>query len=128
QVGGVLIEPQRTRARSAKAGEDRGAVMRVVSKNSEGIRITGAKAVGTYAPQAHELIVGSIYHPHLRPEEAFWCAIPVASEGLSFICREAVSDPGASRFDHPVTSRGEEVDAFVIFEDVYVPWQRVWGY
>jgi 4-hydroxyphenylacetate 3-monooxygenase len=127
-LGGVLIEPQGTRARSAKAGEDRGAVMRVVSKDAEGIRITGAKAVGTYAPQAHELIVGSIYHPHLRPEEAFWCAIPVASEGLSFICREAVSDPGASRFDHPVTSRGEEVDAFVIFEDVFIPWERVWGY
>lgn len=127
-LGGVLIEPQGNRARSAKAGEDRQAVMHVVDEDDRGIRIRGAKAVGTYGPQAHELIVGSIYHPHLRPEEAFWCAIPVASEGVSFICREVVSDPGASRFDHPVTSRGEEVDAFVVFDDVFVPWERVWAY
>jgi 4-hydroxyphenylacetate 3-monooxygenase len=127
-LGGVLIEPQGTAARAAKAGEDREAVMHVVEENEHGIRIRGAKAVGTYGPQAHELIVGSIYYPHLRPEEAFWCAIPVASEGLSFVCRERVSDPDASRFDHPVTSRGEEVDAFVLFEDVFVPWDRVWSY
>jgi 4-hydroxyphenylacetate 3-monooxygenase len=125
---GVLIEPQGVRGRSAKAGEQRDAVMQIVSEGPEGIRIRGAKAVGTYAPQAHEIVVGSIYYPHIRPEEAFWCAVPVGSEGLTFICRERVSDPGAVRADHPVTSRGEEVDAFVVFEDVLVPWDRVWAY
>src|SRR5690606_31056793 len=75
-----------------------------------------------------ELIVGSIYHPHLRPEEAFWCAIPVASVGLSFISREAVSDPGASPFDHPVTSLGEAVDRLVIYDDDIVPRAPVRGY
>lgn len=125
---GVLIEPQGSRARSAKAGEDRAAVMQVVAEEPGGIRIRGAKAVGTFAPQSHEVIVGSIYFPHLRPEEAFWCSVPVGSEGLSFVCREAVSTPEAGRLDHPVTSRGEEVDAFVLFEDVFVPWERVWAY
>jgi 4-hydroxyphenylacetate 3-monooxygenase len=127
-LAGVLVEPQGTRARAAKAGEQRSAVMQVVKEDVDGIVIKGAKAVATYGPQPHDLIVGSIYYPHLRPEEAFWCAVPVGSLGLSFVCRETVSDPGRTAFDHPVTSRGEEVDAFAVFDEVHVPWERVWSY
>lgn len=127
-LAGVLVEPQGTRARAAKAGEERSAVMRVVGEDADGIVISGAKAVASYAPQAHDMLVGSIYYPHLRPEEAFWCAVPVGAPGLTFVCRETVTDPAATAFDHPVTSRGEEADAFAVFDEVHVPWERVWAY
>jgi 4-hydroxyphenylacetate 3-monooxygenase len=127
-LAGVLIEPQGVRARSARAGDNRGGVMRVVREDEGGITIVGAKAVGTYAPQAHELVVGSIYYPYVRPEEAFWCYVPIGSRGLRLVCREIVTEPGAPPFDHPVTSRGEEADCFVIFDEVFVPWERVYSY
>jgi len=39
--------------------------------------------------------------------------------GLKLICRDSVSVPG-NRFDAPLSSRFDEQDAFVIFDDVEV--------
>ena len=51
-------------------------------------------------------------------------AIPIATPGLRFVCRDSF-DSGASTFDHPLAGRFEEMDCVVIFDDVLVPWQRV---
>src|SRR5690606_41976664 len=55
---------------------------------------------------------------------AYGFVIPSDMPGLKFICRGSV-DYGCSRFDHPLGSRFEEMDAVVIFEDVLVPWENV---
>jgi len=55
---------------------------------------------------------------------AFAFAIPCDTKGLKFLCRETV-DYGRNHYDHPLGSRFEEQDAVVIFEDVFVPWERV---
>jgi aromatic ring hydroxylase len=44
--------------------------------------------------------------------------------GLKFICRDSVSLPD-NRFDHPLSGRFDEQDAFVIFDNVEVPRNRV---
>ena len=43
---------------------------------------------------------------------------------MKFLCRESF-DLGRSHFDHPLGSRFEEMDAVVFFDDVLVPWERV---
>ncbi|MDG6913050.1 MAG: 4-hydroxyphenylacetate 3-monooxygenase, oxygenase component, partial [Nitrososphaerota archaeon] len=43
--------------------------------------------------------------------------------GLKFICRESFS--AESTYDHPLASRFDEQDAVVVFDDVLVPWERV---
>jgi 4-hydroxyphenylacetate 3-monooxygenase len=43
------------------------------------------------------------------------------------LCRESV-DYGRSAYDHPLGSRFEEMDAVVVFDDVFVPWERVFLY
>jgi hypothetical protein len=45
-------------------------------------------------------------------------------DGKKLICRESL-DYGRSRFDHPLSSRFEEMDAVVVFDDVHVPWDNV---
>ena len=45
---------------------------------------------------------------------------PCDAPGLRFLCRESF-DLGRSRFDHPLASRFEEIDAIVVFDDVLVP-------
>jgi aromatic ring hydroxylase len=45
--------------------------------------------------------------------------------GLIFLCRDSASSPGADPFDRPLSSRFDEQDAFVIFDDVEVPRDRV---
>ena len=49
------------------------------------------------------------------------------TQGLKFQCRDTV-DLGRSHFDHPAGSRFEEMDAIVFFDDVLVPWERVFLY
>jgi 4-hydroxyphenylacetate 3-monooxygenase len=58
---------------------------------------------------------------------AFGFSIPSNTPGLRFICRESV-DYGRSHFDHPLGSRFEEMDAVVVFDDVFVPWEAVFLY
>ena len=52
-------------------------------------------------------------------------AIPLDTPGLKFLCRDSASAPGADPFDKPLSSRFDEQDAFCIFDDVLVPWDRV---
>jgi aromatic ring hydroxylase len=51
--------------------------------------------------------------------------IPTQTPGLKFLCRETVSPLPRSRFDHPLSSRFEEMDCIAVFDDVLVPWDRV---
>jgi 4-hydroxyphenylacetate 3-monooxygenase len=127
-LAAVIIEPQGMRSRSAKAGDDRSGVLRAVREDDSGIWITGARAVGSLSAQANELLVGSIYYPHVRPDESFWATIPIGSPGLKLILRDAISDPTQSLYDHPIVARGEETDAFVIFDEVFVPRERIFSY
>jgi 4-hydroxyphenylacetate 3-monooxygenase len=48
----------------------------------------------------------------------------VATPGLKFICRESL-DTGGSVADYPLTARFEEMDAVAVFDQVVVPWERV---
>ncbi len=102
----------------------------IVDTTSEGVIVRGAKSLATLAPFSDELFVPP-YRP-LRPdagEEMYALAfcIPVATSGLKFICRES-HDSGASLYDHPLAGQYEEMDAMAIFDDVLIPWERVFLY
>jgi 4-hydroxyphenylacetate 3-monooxygenase len=58
---------------------------------------------------------------------AFGFCIPSATQGLRFLCRESL-DYGRSHYDHPLGSRFDELDSVVMFDDVFVPWERVFLY
>ncbi|MGH8336974.1 MAG: 4-hydroxyphenylacetate 3-hydroxylase C-terminal domain-containing protein, partial [Gammaproteobacteria bacterium] len=51
-------------------------------------------------------------------------AINCNARGLKFICRDSF-DAGRSHFDAPLASRFEEMDCVVVFDQVLVPWERV---
>ena len=57
---------------------------------------------------------------------AFGFASPVNAPGLRFICRPSVIHlDAASPMDYPLSARLDETDAMVIFDNVLVPWERV---
>jgi 4-hydroxyphenylacetate 3-monooxygenase len=80
-----------------------------------------ADEIAVYPARSHRLPGGTLD----RYAVAF--AIPCATPGLRFLCRESY-DLGRSHFDHPLGSRFEEMDAIVFFDDVLVPWDRVFLY
>jgi len=103
---------------------------RVVKETDGGIVIRGARMLATLGPIADELEVFPSTVVRTGPEDApytFGFVVPCGTPGLKFICRETF-DLNRSHHDHPLASRFEEMDAVVVFEDVLVPWERVFLY
>ena len=120
----VLADPQNDRSRPVAAGPG---LLRVVGQEAAGVRVSGAKSVGSVAAQADEIIFTNLKMPDYPPEACIWAALPVATEGITLVCREGTSRPGADPFDHPVAHRGEESDQLIIFDNVLIPNDRVFN-
>jgi len=122
-----LINLQRSRDASGTFNLQEGTALRVVRETAAGIVVSGARILATLGPLADEI---AVYSPRLaRHSEghspfALNFAIPCGTRGLKFLCRESF-DLGRSHFDHPLGSRFEEMDCVVFFDDVLVPWERV---
>ena len=97
--------------------------LRVTARRPDGIVVRGAKGVGTQAPYANELFCMAPPRPDLKPEEDVYFAAPVNTEGIHVICREPLAS--ANPADHPVSPSWDEMDSIVVFDDVFVPWERV---
>jgi len=96
-----------------------------VEDTSAGILVRGARVLATLAPFSDEIAVyPSQPMPNADPRHALSFCIRMDTPGLKFLCRDSFSLP-FSRFDHPLSSRFDEQDAFVIFDDVEVPRERV---
>jgi 4-hydroxyphenylacetate 3-monooxygenase len=96
-----------------------------VADTAHGIVVRGARILATLAPFADEIAVYPAM-PLLEGTDAYalsFC-VPTDTPGLNFICRDSCATP-PNRFDHPLSSRFDEQDAFVIFDDVEVPRDRV---
>jgi anthranilate 3-monooxygenase (FAD) / 4-hydroxyphenylacetate 3-monooxygenase len=122
----MLINPQIDRSKTSAQQEDPYFHLGRVRETPDGIIVRGAKMLGTMAPITEEVAV--IPFGGIAPgDDAYALAfgIPSSTPGLTFICRETVSPLPRSRFDHPLSSRFEEMDCIAVFEDVLVPWDRV---
>jgi len=100
--------------------------VRKVGETADGIVVRGARVLATLAPYADEQTVyPSQPLPPEAKEYAIAFAIPLDTPGLKFLCRDSASAPDADPFDKPLSSRFDEQDAFCIFDDMLVPWDRV---
>jgi 4-hydroxyphenylacetate 3-monooxygenase len=83
--------------------------------------------LATVAPIADELLVFPSTVLRGTPEDApysYAFAIPNDTPGLRYLCRTSLHN-GGSHFDEPLASRFEEMDAVVVFDNVFVPNERV---
>lgn len=122
----TLIPPQANRSQGAGQQLGGSLTARIVREDDNGIVVRGARLLATIGPIADELLVFPSTVLKGTPDDApysFAFAIPSATPGLRYVCRESM-DHGRSRFDHPLGSRFEEMDAVVIFDDVHVPFER----
>jgi len=121
----VIINPQAERAKDwgEQAAE---LVARIVDEDAAGITIRGAKMLGTSAIMANEVLVANL-QPLKAGEEnlAFSCALPMGAKGLRVLSRKSYEAAAVSVFDNPISSRFDENDALIYFDDVKVPWERV---
>jgi len=124
----TLVNPQVDRSRPVEK-QDKDLAAKIVRETDAGIVIRGARMVSTLCAYAHDLLVlPSTYLANSKEAEpyAFGFSVPVDAAGLRFICRPSViHQNAASVMDFPLSARFDETDAMVIFDDVLVPWERV---
>jgi 4-hydroxyphenylacetate 3-monooxygenase len=122
-----LINLQRSRTASGNFNLEEGTALQVVRETDAGIVVRGARILATLGPLSDEIAVYSPRvgrHTETHSPFALNFALPCATPGLKFLCRESF-DLGRSHFEHPLGSRFEEMDCVVFFNDVLVPWERV---
>lgn len=122
----VIINPQVDRSRDTSDQEAEDVMMRVVDEDSTGLTVRGAKMMGTSTVMANEVFVANLQP--LRPGEdkyAVSFALPMNTPGLKVLSRKSFERHAANTFDNPMAARFDENDAVVFFDDVKVPWDRV---
>jgi 4-hydroxyphenylacetate 3-monooxygenase len=124
----TLVNPQVDRSQPVEK-QDKDLAAKIVRETDAGIVIRGARMVSTLCAYAHDLLVlPSTYLATSKEAEpyAFGFSVPVNAPGLRFVCRPSViHQNAASPLDYPLSARFDETDAMVIFDDVLVPWERV---
>ena len=122
----ALTNPQVNRSVRADQLVDPYIALGLVKETDDGLIVRGARMLATL-PIADEILI--FPSTVLKEQEemtryALAFAVPCSTPGLSFIGREPL-DLGRSHHDHPLGSRFDEMDALVVFDDVLVPWDRV---
>jgi 4-hydroxyphenylacetate 3-monooxygenase len=125
----TLVDPRsdRTKAPSEQGADD--IYVRVVEERDGGIVVNGAKMIGTAAAFSDEILVGGT--SPLAPQEADYALLfstPVNAPGVKIISRVSYEAGARSVFDNPLASRFDENDALIVYDNVFVPWERVLVY
>lgn len=122
----VIINPQADRSKGASEQADPFLTAGVVDRDAGGITIRGAKMLATGGVVADEVFVTTIQP--MRPGEeryAMTFAIPMGTKGLKMLSRKSYEAAAGAVFDNPLSSRFDENDSVLHFDDVKVPWDRV---
>jgi len=103
---------------------DPDAYLRVVERRPDGVVIRGAKMHVSQGAMAHEMMV--IPTKSMKPDEgdyAIACAVPANAPGLKIVA--VGTPPRGDLRDSPLAARRYNPQCFVLFEDVFVPNERV---
>lgn len=122
----VIINPQADRSKNAAEQADPFLSAGMVDQDAEGITVRGAKMLATGGIMANEVFVTCLQP--LQPGEekyALSFAIPMNAKGLKILSRKSYEAANPSVFDNPLSSRFDENDAVLYFDDVKVPWDRI---
>ena len=121
----TIVNPTIDKAQGDAPQPGNDVALRKVGETEHGIVVRGARILATLAPFADEI---AVYPSHPLPpdcdEYAISFCIPMSAPGLKFICRDSFSE-SSNFFDHPISGRFDEQDAFVIFDNVEVPRNRL---
>jgi 4-hydroxybutyryl-CoA dehydratase/vinylacetyl-CoA-Delta-isomerase len=101
--------------------------VRIVERRSDGIVVRGAKAHTSVSTNANEIIVlPTRAMGEADRDYAVSFAVPVATPGLVLLASAYDSaGPQASPVERPISARHKMMETTTIFEDVFVPWERV---
>jgi 4-hydroxyphenylacetate 3-monooxygenase len=125
----AIVPPQIDRSKPAHKQSDPTLCAGVVKERDDGIIIAGAQQLAT-AGAISDFVHLSCIHP-LQPGDENYAnclAVPVNAPGLKLYPRRPYATAASNGFDYPLSSRFDESDSYVVFDNVFVPWERVFIY
>ena len=127
--GGAMTDPKGDRGLPPGEQADPDLYLHIVARRDDGLVVRGAKVHQTGVINSHELIV--MPTTSLGPTEGDYAvafALPVDTSGLIYIFGRQTND---SRKEEGCIDQGNATygivggEALVVFDDVFVPWERV---
>ena len=126
----VLINPPVDRKRPVHEVGD--VFVHVVKETDGGIVVNGAKMLATGSALTNATFVAQNSAVQLEKGKAEDFALvfiaPMDTPGCKLICRPSYEGAAHSPFDHPLSSRFDENDAVIIFDNAFIPWENVLVY
>jgi 4-hydroxyphenylacetate 3-monooxygenase len=125
----VIVHPTIDRAKPAHQQSEPYLYAGAASERAGGIVVRGAQMLGTGSVMSDYIFVTVILP--LKPGDedyAISCVVPNHAPGLKLYPRRPYALGVTSVFDYPLSSRFDESDALVVFDDVFVPWDDVFIY
>ena len=113
------------RSKRPSEQQDPDLYVRVLEKRQDGIVVRGAKAHTSCTPYVDEVIV--LPSRSMGPGDEPWSlafAVPVATRGLRLYASDflhGTDDP----FVRPISSTHKMMETLTVFDNVFVPWERV---
>ena len=129
-VVGAMTDPKGDRSKGPAEQVDPDQYLRIVERRDDGLVIRGAKLHMTGGVNSHEiLIMPTTAMDEKSKDYAVVCAIPADAPGVTMIFGRQANDDrkdNRERIDsgNPVFG-GVGGEAVIAFEDVFVPWERV---
>ena len=117
------VKGDRSRRPSQQADPD--LYLHIVEERPDGIIVRGAKAHLTSGPYTNEILV--LPTRHMTPDDRAYAvafAVPVNTPGLRLIAKESRYETRSPQ-DYPVSPRYDIIEALAIFDNVFVPKERV---
>lgn len=129
-VAGALTEPRGSRRKRTLDWPDPFLSLKVVDKRRDGIVVRGAKINISGAFASHELVVlPQSSHGEGEEDYAIAFAVPTDSPGITYICQyspySAERDQAEDIYELGNPLFGQRETSMVVFDDVFVPWERV---
>ena len=126
----VLINPPIDRNRAVHEVED--VYVHVVKERDDGMVVSGAKMLATGSALTHATFVAQNSASQLEKGKAEDYALvfiaPMDTPGKTLISRRSYEAPRTSPLDNPLSSRFDENDAVVVFDEAFIPWENVLVY
>ncbi len=100
--------------------------VRIVEERADGIIVRGAKTHISQAPACNEILIAPC-RAMREDDKAYAVAfgVPVNAKGVTLISAEPEVAEGYNLFDHPIAGSIYINDALIVFENVFIPNERI---
>jgi 4-hydroxyphenylacetate 3-monooxygenase len=126
----VLVNPPVDRHKPIHEVAD--VFIHLVKERDDGIVVSGAKMLATGSAITHATFVAQNSSANLEKGKAEDFALVFIADmdtpGAKLICRNSYEAAARSPFDQPLSSRFDENDAVLLFDNAFIPWENVLVY